>query len=342
MMALSESGVSVLIPAYNAADYIDKTLQSVIDQQYDDYEIVIVDDGSSDTTIRVIESWKKRYPQKFIIKTQKNSGVSATRNTLLSLARKKYFTFLDSDDYLDNDYLEKLVQVAEDNDADMVISGQRKVSKDGKIIALIHYPVDQYPNTAMRRLNFAGKLYRREFVEKTGVTFQKYNLYEDNPFNLALMMLANNLTILPYEGYNQIVHVGSITARKITNDQIPYKAIEETVKLVSENKERVKDYDLFVYTLLSFFVFFIFKANKSHSYMRMDKQRQSNTETVLKFTAFAEMVLVNLPSSIYKNKYLDATNTKDLPMTQKIGVYAFLKLLKWDLLQPFVKVYYRL
>ncbi|WP_289822323.1 glycosyltransferase family 2 protein, partial [Faecalibaculum rodentium] len=99
-MALSESGVSVLIPAYNAADYIDKTLQSVIDQQYDDYEIVIVDDGSSDTTIRVIESWKKRYPQKFIIKTQKNSGVSATRNTLLSLARKKYFTFLDSDDYL--------------------------------------------------------------------------------------------------------------------------------------------------------------------------------------------------------------------------------------------------
>ena len=74
----------------------------------------------------------------------------------------------------------------------------------------------------------------------------------------------------------------------------------------------------------------------------MDKQRQSNTETVLKFTAFAEMVLVNLPSSIYKNKYFDATNTKDLPMTQKIGVYAFLKLLKWDLLQPFVKVYYRL
>ena len=76
------------------------------------------------------------------------------------MARKKYFTFLDSDDYLDSDYLGKLVQAAEENNADMVISGQRKVSNEGELIALIHYPVDQYPGTAMRRLNFAGKLIR--------------------------------------------------------------------------------------------------------------------------------------------------------------------------------------
>ena len=54
-MSVSDSGVSVLMPAYNAADYIEKTLQSVINQQYTDYEIVIVDDGSSDTTLKVIE-----------------------------------------------------------------------------------------------------------------------------------------------------------------------------------------------------------------------------------------------------------------------------------------------
>ncbi len=341
-MSMSDSGVSILIPAYNAADYIDKTLQSVIDQQYTDYEIVIVDDGSSDATLKVIEKWQRRFSQTIKIKSQKNSGVSETRNTLLSLARKKYFTFLDSDDYLDSDYLEKLVQAAEENNADMVISGQRKVSHEGDLIALIHYPVDQYPSIAMRRLNFAGKLYRREFVKKTGVHFQKQNLYEDNPFNLALMSLADNLTILPYEGYNQIVHVGSITARKITNNQIPYKAIEETVKLVSENKKSIKDYDLFVYTLLSFFVFFIFKANKNHSYMRMDKQRQSNTETVLKFAVFAEKLLAGLPSSVYENKYFKFNNVKDLPVTQKVGVYTFLRLLKWNLLLPFIKLYYQI
>ncbi|WP_276903975.1 glycosyltransferase family 2 protein [Faecalibaculum rodentium] len=341
-MSVSDSGVSVLMPAYNAADYIEKTLQSVINQQYTDYEIVIVDDGSSDTTLKVIEKWQRNFPEKIKIKAQKNSGVSETRNTLLSLARKKYFTFLDSDDYLDSDYLGKLVQAAEENNADMVISGQRKVSNEGELIALIHYPVDQYPGTAMRRLNFAGKLYRREFVQNTGVHFQKQNLYEDNPFNLALMSLADNLTILPYEGYNQIVHVGSITARKITNNQIPYKAIEETVRLVSENKNLIKDYDLFVYTLLSFFVFFIFKANKNHSYMRMDKKRQSNTDTVLKFVVFAEKTLADLPFSVYDNKYLKYNKVKDLPIAQKIGVYTFLRLLKWNLLLPFVKIYYRI
>ena len=76
--------------------------------------------------------------------------------------------------------------------------------------------------------------------------------------------------------------------------------------------------------------------------MRMDKKRQSNTDTVLKFVVFAEKTLADLPFSVYDNKYLKYNKVKDLPIAQKIGVYTFLRLLKWNLLLPFVKIYYRI
>ncbi|WP_305084271.1 glycosyltransferase family A protein [uncultured Faecalibaculum sp.] len=341
-MENSNSGVSILIPAYNAAEYIDKTLQSIFSQTYQDFEVVIVDDGSTDDTLAVLNQWKKRYPDSIQIQSKENSGVSDTRNVLLSLARRKYLTFLDSDDYLDQNYLEVLTTTAENNHADMVISGQRKVTPQGEVITTIHYPVDKYPLTAMRRLNFAGKLYRREFVLKSGVHFQKKNLYEDNPFNLALMTIAKNLQILSYEGYNQIVHIGSITAKKITNELVPYTAIEETIQLVVSHKDQVEDFDLFVYTLLSFFTFFIFKANKNHSYMKMDKARTSNIDTVLKFVRFSERIIKRYGLNFSENRYRKRRYTKDLPLSQKLGVKLFYMMLKSNSAESFVKLYYQL
>ncbi|WP_276930802.1 glycosyltransferase family 2 protein [Faecalibaculum rodentium] len=335
-----DSGVSILIPTYNASEYINKTLKSVFDQSYQDYEVVIVDDGSTDKTLHNLKKWKEKYPEKIRIHTQQNSGVSETRNVLLSLAKKKYITFLDSDDYFDVDYLKTLVNAAEVNNSDMVISGQRKVTLQGDVITTIHYPVEQKQTTPMRRLNFAGKLYKRELILKNDICFQKGNLYEDNPFNLALITLSKNLVILPYEGYNQIVHIGSITTRKIEDNLVPMRALEETVKLVVKNKDKIADYDLFAYTTLSFFCFFIFKANKTHSYMKTGKGRISNVQTVLNFSRFIQNMIKKYPLEYKGNKYYNMKNTKDLPLSQRIGMILFVSLLRHSLLDTAIKFYY--
>lgn len=100
---------SIIIPAYNVAGFITKTLQAVIDQTFEDYELIVVNDGSSDETAGVVESFlqAKLDKSKFQVITQKNGGVSAARNTGLDLAKGNYLYFLDSDDLIDEDFLQR-------------------------------------------------------------------------------------------------------------------------------------------------------------------------------------------------------------------------------------------
>lgn len=333
--------VSVIIPVYNVEKYLEKCIDSVLEQTFENYEIVLVNDGSTDNSLQIMQRYQEKNPDKVKIFDKENGGLSSARNYALDRAQGEYVTFLDSDDYIDKDYLQILYSTAKEHDSDMVCGGQKKVADDGSILARLSYPLGKNPNTILRRLNISGKLYRRSYIEKHNMRFADGKIYEDDPFNLVMLFLAENFKLVGYEGYNQLVREGSITSKKIDVSKMPYDALEKSIAYVTEHKDEVPQYDVFEYTVLSFFTYFIFQANKKHMYIAKSKERKSDTKTVLEFCDFTVRVLETYMPTYRKNPYVSLFKNRELQLLQRVGVWGYVHLCKYKMLRPFTSLYYK-
>ena len=114
----SEVTITVIVPAYNAGDHITRCLDSLLNQIFDDFEIIVVDDGSSDDTLALAEKALSKSKIKSTVLSQKHGGVSRARNLGLEKATGRYIYFLDSDDTIDSSTLEKLHSTAVMSDSD--------------------------------------------------------------------------------------------------------------------------------------------------------------------------------------------------------------------------------
>ena len=112
--------VSIIIPVYNVKNYLGQCLESVIQQDFIDYEIICVDDASTDNSGNILDAYEKQYDMIQVIRHTKNRGLSAARNTGLEQATGKYVWFVDSDDIICPNSLEELYNVAETNETDMI------------------------------------------------------------------------------------------------------------------------------------------------------------------------------------------------------------------------------
>lgn len=131
--------ISVVIPVYNAENFIDITLDSLFNQSFDLFEVLLVNDGSTDNSVNRIKKIIKGDPR-FKIINQKNSGPGAARNHGVSIAEAEYISFLDSDDYFDPNFLKKMYYSAVKENADIVVCDFDKVTTQGiKIKEYKHY-----------------------------------------------------------------------------------------------------------------------------------------------------------------------------------------------------------
>ena len=126
---MNENLVSVIIPIYNAEKYLEDCIKSILNQTYKNLQIILVNDGSKDNSISICEEYAKKDNRVEII-NKKNGGVSSARNEGLKKAFGKYIQFLDSDDVLDFDYIEKMVYDLESSNADLIISKINIVTRD--------------------------------------------------------------------------------------------------------------------------------------------------------------------------------------------------------------------
>lgn len=124
--------VTIVLPIYNVENYLDKCLESIVDQTYKNLEIICVDDGSTDHSPQICEEWAVRDERVMVIH-QENAGLGMARNTGIEYAQGEYICFFDSDDYVALDLIEKAYELAEKECAELVIWGFRRV-KDGKVI----------------------------------------------------------------------------------------------------------------------------------------------------------------------------------------------------------------
>lgn len=143
--------ISIIIPVYNVAGYIETCLDSIMKQTFKNYEVIIVDDGSTDGTSDIIDQYASKYSNINVVH-KKNEGVSVARNVGIDLAKGEYYLFFDGDDFVEPYCLEELYAVAKGKQADTVIYGYHRF-EDGKIkeTALPSFEQDLYENDAIMK-----------------------------------------------------------------------------------------------------------------------------------------------------------------------------------------------
>ena len=205
--------VSVIIPVYNAEKYLGKCLESLLSQTLQEMEIICVDDGSSDGSPEILKRFQERDGRVRIL-TQENQYAGAARNNGMKEAQGEYLLFLDADDFFENTLLEKVYNQGKKMEADIVLFGAKQYNDKTGIVS----PASWYfKRDALPRENpFSGKtentdvfalvtpapwtkLFRREFVEKQGLSFQGLQNSNDVYFVLTALALAEKITYVDEE-----------------------------------------------------------------------------------------------------------------------------------------------
>ena len=170
--------VSIIIPVYNTEKYLRQCLDSVINQIYKNIEIICVNDGSIDGSLKILKEYEDKYSNIKIINLEQNHGVSFARNKALSMIEGEYVCFIDSDDYIDKTFCEKLINKFENN-IDLVCGGHGKLNLLGKIISK-WYPQINKTNDIIKDIflltkhrNVSQKMFKVNIIKKYNITFDE-------------------------------------------------------------------------------------------------------------------------------------------------------------------------
>lgn len=220
--------LSVIIPVYKVEHYLRQCLDSVVNQTYKNLEIILIDDGSPDNCGKICDEYAKR-DERIIVIHKENGGLSAARNDGILIATGDWITFVDSDDWCELDYYEKIIIGMKDNQADIVCTGARIKETDSGSeinIALQNDCIANAPasieDLQTKILAFKGspycigapwdKLYRRDFIQTKGLLFDTSSrAWEDLWFNFQAFHQAKIVSVHVVVGYHYRIHTASIT-----------------------------------------------------------------------------------------------------------------------------------
>lgn len=226
--------VSLIIPVYNVENYIEKCLNSVVNQTLKDMEVIIVNDGSKDLSKQKIEKYLEKYPWiKYLEK--ENGGLSDARNYGLHYATGKYIAFLDSDDYVENTMYEEMYNLAERENADMVECDfiweyPNKIRKD---VGVIYNSKKEMIEKA--RVVAWNKLIKRDVLKRTQIEFPVGLRYEDVEFFYKLVPYLNKVSFVKKCFIHYIQRENSIAnTQNIRNKEI-FTVLENVITYYKEN-----------------------------------------------------------------------------------------------------------
>ncbi len=221
--------VSIVIPVYNGERFIRQCLDSVLNQTHKNLEVICVNDGSTDQSLKILSEYA-RNDSRIIVLSQKNMGMSGARNSGINIATGKYLGFVDCDDYIESAMIEKLVSIAEKTGAEIVITdillffedtSQIKTFRDESLYNSLRntiFTINQVPEM-IKHIGVWDRIFRRDFIEKNHFRFIDKVTYEDAAFCVQTEMKASKIALTPEHLYFYRKNAGgSITDREKDND----------------------------------------------------------------------------------------------------------------------------
>ncbi|HEX5986605.1 MAG TPA: glycosyltransferase, partial [Nocardioides sp.] len=199
-----EPKLSIVVPVYNVEGYLEECLDSVLAQPYDDLEVVMVDDGSTDSSADIARRYADAHGS-FRLVSQANAGLGAARNAGVEAARGEYLTFLDSDDRLPADAYSAMMRTLEESGSDFAIGklvrdeGDRRFAmprmRDNHRVRRVGVRLDEMPRI-LADVFAVNKVYRRPFWDEAGLSFPTDIRYEDQPTLTRAFLAADRFDVL--------------------------------------------------------------------------------------------------------------------------------------------------
>ena len=280
--------ISIIIPVYNSEQFIDKCLNSIINQTYQNLEIICINDGSTDNSLTVLNKYQKKDKRIKII-DKKNAGVSAARNDGIKLSTGEYVTFVDIDDWLELDAIEALYNTIKKENVDVVRGNycitknlnNESISNKGKLYNLKNKKIDisdlKNSKTVIDKI-INGKiqcyvwlLFIKKEIIKNMHFKEEINFMEDTIFYQELMNQINSIYFLDKVTYHYYYNPNSLSRAKelyIKNMYILIDVHKSINKIINEgkfySKERIiKLNNRFLYLILNYFYYIYHSTNKN-------------------------------------------------------------------------------
>ena len=270
--------VSIIVPVYNAQSSITKCVESILNQTEKNFEVILVDDGSEDSSLKICTDFCNANARIKVIH-QENSGVSTARNAGINIAGGEWITFIDSDDYVGSSYLQDLIAAQKQNDADIAVAGYTIVNeKLGKIERR------KAVNTCMGIRQFVekidewegffngpfAKLFRSSIVHKNGISFPaNVHIGEDKIFCSEYLNYCKRLSFTDSTEYFYVVgNVGTLSSKKnLLVPKFNFRSAELRTQLRESQGDACGDveYQKQLYNTLIFNFMRVFSKNLSYS-----------------------------------------------------------------------------
>lgn len=226
--------VSVIIPVYNGEKYIRACLESVLKQTLQEIEIIVINDGSTDSTQEILENYQKQYNDKIKIVKKENEGQGEARNVGIDLSQGEFLTFVDADDEIEPNMLQNMYELLKKEEADVVICDYYEIYEKNRVLKKA---IPQRQNDIKRDyiVSVAGpcnKLIRTEILTKKKLHFIQTGAYEDLSIIPLIGLYANKIVYLEEPLYNYYIRQGSTMRQNNFNNKLLsiYEVLEYLTK----------------------------------------------------------------------------------------------------------------
>ena len=249
--------ISVIMPVYNVEKYLKECLDSIINQTLSELEIICINDGSTDSSLGILKEYEAKDNRITVINKQ-NEGLSETRNLGMTLAHGEYISFVDSDDFLDLNFYEKLYNAAKKYNADIACSNLYRITetKNYYLIKYLFHKCTQRPRLKYKyakipQHNYVmNKIYNRIKLQKSNVKFEKGIYFEDIEFSHKIVYYLRSLVTVPNTKYNYRDNPYSIVNTKSDKQQYDYKyAMRKALEFVQQNNIIVPNLNIYRYNI---------------------------------------------------------------------------------------------
>lgn len=316
--------ISVIIPVYNVEYYISKCLDSLLSQSYQHLEIICVEDCSTDNSPRILEYYSKNDDRIKIVYHTENGGLSKARNSGINIASGEYLTFIDSDDFVSENFVEELVRKAIESNSDVVVSST--VGFNGDLISdelitqsriafsdiygheLILKEMINFPVTAW------AKLYKTSFLKAHNIRFIDGLLHEDEPWSMIIFSRVESIAFATNAYYfYRIKREGSITAIR---DQITIDYCNKYLDMLKKmadiacelRKEKLftnSAYDIYMEKILKMSYWTLKKLNRSSCPKKEKNRVNTKYKSFLNSLGIYENTFWCLVASFFNRKAFD-------------------------------------